>query len=525
MSPRRGGDVVRLRARWVLPGALTLLLAVALALGLSAPARPLRLALAGRLQLVVPVDWVLPDAPWAHVSPPLLPPPGLDGLRAADCGACHRQHYLEWRRSAHAHAFTDLQFQSEIRKPGSPRWLCENCHLPIDNQRPERVVGLRGGDLWRPVLEQNPGFDSALREEGVTCAVCHLRRDPDGRSYVLGTLGGTRPPHPVRIDRQALVARCYDCHQQARRIGRALVCWFQSGQELAEGPWAGQRQCPDCHLPAEERPLTVKDTPPRPAHRHRFAGGGVPKDFALYQADDPTGEPPSAGTDYRPALDLEVAVEALGPDRFQVTVELDNARAGHRVPTGDPERHVVIEALLLDAGGQLLGREALRIGQLWRWDPDAEQVFDNRMAPRERRTWLAHLAVGQYGRRGFFPPGAAGAPAAAIAARAEGRSASALLPPAGAGPPARLVVLASHVRLSDENGAYMAGRAGELEARFSREVAALPLHYPFARWFFRAEVALGPDGQAAGAPRLASPAELEARSAGRRGADDLSSGL
>ena len=93
--------------------------------------------------------------------------------------------------------------------------------------------------------------------------------DEHGATYVLGSLGGTSPPHPVRIDREALVRRCYDCHDQTYQLTATLSCYFQSGRELRAGPYAGDKECVSCHLPAVERPLTRLDKAPvRTASTH-----------------------------------------------------------------------------------------------------------------------------------------------------------------------------------------------------------------------------------------------------------------
>lgn len=415
----------------------------------------------------VPLGERFGEVPWIRVVPQLAPLSGVGGVRAEDCGRCHKAHYEEWRRSTHAHAYTDLQFQSELGKDSSPRWLCLNCHLPVENQRDEVVRALAGGALFAPLAERNPGFDAALRDEGVTCATCHLRRDAEGRTYVLGPLGGTKPPHPVRVDRAALLSRCDDCHDQQYRLTPQLVCAFQTAAEVAAGPERG-RPCASCHLPAERRPLTTLGTPPRTAHRHDFVGGPVPKRFERYDAQ--------LARAFRPALDLAYEARPAGPGRLAVSVELHNARAAHRAPTGDPERYYEIELQLLDEKDRLLGRQRLRIGQLWRWSPEAKILADNRVLPGERRRWRVTLAAGVDGQEGYAPGG---------------RGEQPLPAPPGAGAPARVRVLATHVRLSEENLAYMKRTAASADPRFAPQIAHLEAHYPTRTRWFESELALG----------------------------------
>ncbi|RMG61436.1 MAG: hypothetical protein D6715_13665, partial [Calditrichaeota bacterium] len=85
--------------------------------------------------------------PYAFSIPLLKPLPGVQALRAEECGSCHRRIYQDWLQSTHARAYRDLQFQAELRKPDSPAWLCLNCHIPVQNQRRTVVLGLEGGNV------------------------------------------------------------------------------------------------------------------------------------------------------------------------------------------------------------------------------------------------------------------------------------------------------------------------------------------------------------------------------------------
>jgi hypothetical protein len=64
---------------------------------------------------------------------------------------------------------------------------------------------------------------------------------------------------------------------------------------------------------------------------------------------------------------------------------LRNARAGHLLPTGDPERYLLVQAELLDASGAVVDRLTHRIGQEWEWHPKARKLSDNRLKPLEQR--------------------------------------------------------------------------------------------------------------------------------------------
>lgn len=312
-------------------------------------------------------------------------PAGLPDLRSETCGTCHPEFYAEWQVSTHARAWEDdPQFQEELKKSERQRdrdvtWMCVNCHTPLENQLAQLVVGLDDGDRGRPVYVDNPHFDAALQRDAIGCATCHVR---DG--VVLGPYGDTDAPHPVRRAPELLEsAVCTQCHQaQAVFEEIPLGCFFDTGAEWAAGPDAAAgKTCQSCHMPHVERPLGPTGTPARATRRHWFGGSLIPK-----RPQDEAGVAPLR--DHYPAgATLEwvelPAAGAVGQPltlRFAVT----NAEAGHKLPTGDPERHLVIEAVVRDATGAELGRRTETIGARYAWDP-IELLSDTRLAPRERR--------------------------------------------------------------------------------------------------------------------------------------------
>lgn len=311
---------------------------------------------------------------WENPIPAQQVPKGLTSLSARQCGGCHREIYEEWRGSAHAQALSDLQFQAELKKSPETNWLCLNCHTPLENQLSSIAVGVHNGSPHQPVTRSNARFDPALRDEAITCAVCHVR---DG--VVLGPYGDSAAPHPVRKDPRLLTETlCTMCHQATAAYTDTLVCTFDTGLEWKSGPYARSGQsCSGCHMPAVERPIAAGGRP-RAARRHLFLGSRIPKTLALTAAERKKYEA------FRPGLAVEIArIRRSGP-RVLVTLKLRNAYAGHMLPTGDPERFIRVEATLL-AGGKPLQTKTLRIGQHWEWFPKARKLGDNRLKPLEER--------------------------------------------------------------------------------------------------------------------------------------------
>ncbi len=302
-------------------------------------------------------------------------PRGLRSLSARECGRCHVETYREWQQSVHAQAWPDPQFQAELTKQPGVSWLCVNCHTPLVNQLDSLVVGLRGGDVERPIKRRNPDFSPALKGESITCAVCHVR---DG--MIEGPSVASTAPHPVRFNAEFRSAsQCLRCHQAVQSYpGKNFICTFRTGEEWLTGPYGQDgRPCEDCHMPAVSRPA-AKGAPRRRGGRHSFLGShlrkGFETDLALW--DSLAAERP-VGT----RLDPDAAPRGAPGASARWTVRAWNARAGHMLPTGDPERSVILQLFALGAAGDTLARAEHRIAQRYQWYPEVKKLSDNRLEP------------------------------------------------------------------------------------------------------------------------------------------------
>jgi len=311
-------------------------------------------------------------------------PAGLTDLRAATCGGCHEEIYKEWRISTHARAYLDdPQFQAELHKSrnenGDVGWMCLNCHTPLMTQQQRLVTGLTDGKLNQPQYRDNPDFDAKLQHEAITCAGCHVR---DG--VVLGPFGDSGAPHAVRRSQDLLTNTvCTRCHQaKAHFEDLALACVFDTGAEFDAGPYGAEGfTCQTCHMPEIERPL-VRGGTPRKTRRHWFGGSMIPKqprfeeELAAIRSHYPDGLTVAW-------VGLPESIPAAGADTLRFRIE--NQHAGHLLPTGDPERFLVVSARLRDEAGKVVGERSERIGAVWEWSPKPRRISDNRLAPREVR--------------------------------------------------------------------------------------------------------------------------------------------
>jgi len=294
--------------------------------------------------------------------------PAFGTLRAEECGACHQDQYQEWKTTIHASAWTDPYYQVDWVFDGRQQ-LCNNCHIPLDRQQEARVLGFRDRGKWDPVLAPNPDFDHALKQEGVTCAGCHLR---EGR--ILGPSGNPNAPHPVEkfADPNTLCLRCHVVQGERwdtfyRMPPCGTVAEIAAGQGRLEGR-SGEYSvhspadigCVQCHMPAVESPRTEKGAA-RNVRHHTWRGGHHPETVRSALA---VSFSDSAGT---------------GGSRIAELV-LTNTGAAHFVPTGTPDRHLTVRLRAFDASGRVLRETTDMLERTILWRPFIVDLWDTRLA-------------------------------------------------------------------------------------------------------------------------------------------------
>ena len=308
---------------------------------------------------------------YAFMQPSLKPLKAGGGVAAQNCRLCHTKIYGEWKQTTHAWALHDLQFLAELTKTGSPKWLCLNCHIPNQDQREYKITGLDKGNVLKPVIQPNPNFNQALQQEAINCAACHLRQNQQGETVVLGGIGNTSAPHPVKHDPQALRNTCLRCHDpKGQSITPNLICWFKTQDELKSnpGPSVRKQDCVSCHMPTRTGPI-VNGGPNRLRHLHHWVGGGIPKMTQGFDSLKSRG--------YKSGLKLKSIIEG-----DQLKLGLTNI-AGHALPSADPERYYRIE-VIQKSSDQIIGDSIVRIGQVWQWSP-AQKLGDTRLMGGEKK--------------------------------------------------------------------------------------------------------------------------------------------
>ena len=305
---------------------------------------------------------------YAHAIPYQPVPAGLDSLKAESCGTCHREIYEEWKSSIHAHAFDDPFFQAYWKRDDNI-WVCLNCHTPLENQQPTVVTSIPRGRVEKATQEPNPRYDAAYQHEAITCAVCHVR---DG--VILGPFDDSAAPHPTKFDPAFRTAQvCYRCHNVVSGPAQFYNVGPCGTYAEYEGKFFMQERgmiCQSCHMPEVERPV-AESGPLRQGRRHLWRGGHDPEMIKRAVAVQVKTDPPAP----------------KAGDPVRVTLTLLNAGAGHKIPTGDPDRHFTVEFELHDQRGQLVERRTETMGRWILWQPVVLEVYDNRLLPLASRDY------------------------------------------------------------------------------------------------------------------------------------------
>ncbi len=295
-------------------------------------------------------------------------PVGLDSLNAEECGTCHQEIYKEWKSSIHAHAYDDPFFQAYWKKDDNV-FVCLNCHAPLENQQPMLIQDIPDDRVERATQIPNYRYEKNFEREGVTCAVCHVR---DG--VIHGPFGDSVAPHPTKFDPAFRTTQmCHRCHS----VVSGPFQFYNGGPcgtyTEFEGEFFMKEKgliCQSCHMPEVTRPV-AKGGPIRHGRRHLWRGGHDPEMVKRAIAVQVVADP----------------VQPIPGERIDFTLTLINAGAGHKIPTGDPDRHFSVEFLIRDGEGNIIQHQAETMGRWILWQPVIWEVYDNRLLPLASRDY------------------------------------------------------------------------------------------------------------------------------------------
>ena len=305
---------------------------------------------------------------YAHAIPYQKVPAGLDNLKAESCGTCHRAIYDEWKTSIHARAFADPFFQAYWKKDKNI-WVCLNCHTPLENQQPTLIKEIPRGRVEKAIQEPNPHYDADYQKEAISCAACHVR---DGVIY--GPFEDSAAPHPTKFDPNFRTTQiCYRCHNVVSGPAQFYNVGPCGTYAEYEGKFFMQERgfiCQSCHMPEIDRAVAT-DGPIRRGRQHLWGGGHDPDMIKRAVAVQIKADPPHP----KPG------------DQVTFTLTLINAGAGHKIPTGDPDRHFTIEFLVEDREKRVIHQDISTMGRWIMWQPVILELYDNRLLPLASREY------------------------------------------------------------------------------------------------------------------------------------------
>ena len=90
------------------------------------------------------------------------------------------------------------------------------------------------------------------------------------------------------------------------------------------------------------------------------------------------------------AVAIQVVANPAEPkpgEQVQLTLTLINAGAGHKLPTGDPDRHFTVEFMVEDRNQQTLESQKDTMGRWIMWQPAIVELYDNRLMPLASRDY------------------------------------------------------------------------------------------------------------------------------------------
>jgi mono/diheme cytochrome c family protein len=289
-------------------------------------------------------------------EPPASLAPAQASLSSQQCARCHAKQAREWQGSLHAHASSPGIYAQIIHPTAdAPTWgdveSCQRCHAPLAEQLP----------VLRGTTDKNPAFDAALRDEGITCAACHVRNwTRRGPPRVAPSL--------IELDSYPLITLelyersdfCMPCHQLPARIAVAGRPLLDTYREWLDGPYMKRGiQCQHCHMPNRE---------------HTWKGVHDPATF-------------------RQGFSISASARAGKDGTVAATASLRNVGAGHYLPT-TPTPAAWLRVELLDGKGRAIPGtlRSRRIGRDIKYTAKGwQQIEDTRVAPGDAIELAAEL--------------------------------------------------------------------------------------------------------------------------------------
>ncbi len=293
------------------------------------------------------------------IEPQGTPPPGLTPAQASldtkRCSRCHNQQVREWSTSLHASAGSPGLIAQLVDMERKGRWSslqsCQRCHNPLAEQSPILSAEQRGATASG--YAKNPNYSESLRNQGLTCATCHVRKwQRYGPPAVAARKRLALPGYPVtELPLYERSDFCMPCHQLPSRNTLAGSPLLNTYKEWLEGPYMRRGvQCQHCHMPDRE---------------HTWKG--------VHDANT-----------FREGITVSTITGRAQSGTVSVRVKMKNSGAGHYLPT-TPTPAAWLSIELLDKDHEAIdGAYAeQRVGRHLVYDKGWKEIEDTRIPPGE----------------------------------------------------------------------------------------------------------------------------------------------
>lgn len=261
-------------------------------------------------------------------SPVQLNPNGISS--STECGKCHQDIYSSWKNSLHADAsenqvFRTAYMQAYFERGDEALKTCLKCHAPV------------------AFLNNDLKLAQKITREGISCDYCHSTTEilPSGPRFEFGLLkqgplqNVTSPVHKTRFNKLFKESRfCGSCHDYESANGVKLI---ETYSEWMQGPYPAKgKQCQSCHMrkiAGKVVATEVKPTPEIEISSHDIAGG-----HATSKRED--------------SIDIKITSIIKFKQKIEITVDVTNKGAGHKIPTGIPSKKLVLQVSVQSKSGE-----------------------------------------------------------------------------------------------------------------------------------------------------------------------------
>jgi hypothetical protein len=314
------------------------------------------------------------------------------------CSTCHRDIYNEWSKSMHAYAWEDKWYQPDYllahqQTDGATDLLCGACHAPI---------AARTGLL--PPADGSK-FDATSRR-GISCDFCHtvtavsqmynMGHDSAPGNVKRGPRGdGKSLYHEVKqTEIHSKADFCGSCHMVIHpATGTHIIDTWDDWKNNEYGK-QGIR-CQDCHMtptpgvnPSPGR-AALMGKPRENLAFHGFIGGS-----SYIQDELGHKEQAEMSREFlRAAAEVKLAETITDDGTLELTVEVHNVGAGHKIPTGTTYIRIMwLQVEVVDSDGNTVYSSGM-VDDKNHVDPNAvffRVLFKDAEGNLTSKSWQAH---------------------------------------------------------------------------------------------------------------------------------------